>query len=160
MARSKTTRRAGIAGGVIALAIGVVGAWEGLKLATYRDIVGVPTVCYGETRGVKMGDRYTKEECDAMLGEGLSEFEEGIDKCLRAPGTIPVYSKVAFLSLSYNIGIRGFCGSSIAARWNAGNLAGACEAILLWNKAGGKVIKGLVNRRADEREWCIKGLKQ
>ena len=56
-----------------ALAIGLVGAWEGLRTVAYRDIVGVPTVCFGETRGVEMGDEYTVEECQVMLGEGLIE---------------------------------------------------------------------------------------
>jgi lysozyme len=141
-----------------ALAVAFVGGWEGMRLKAYRDIVDVPTVCFGETRGVKMGDQYTAEQCRAMLGDGLVEFEAGIRKCLVAPDRIPDKPYVAFLSLSYNIGQKAFCGSTVARRANAGDLRGACEAIPAWNKAGGRVVQGLVNRRAAERKMCLEGL--
>lgn len=145
-------------GALMALVIATVGAWEGVRTVAYRDIVGVPTVCFGETRGVKMGDRYSLEECRAMLGEGLREFEQGIRVCLKDPDKIPDETYAAALSLSWNIGQRGFCRSSVARHLNAGNIAAACDAFLLWNKAGGRVVKGLVNRRKAERELCRKGL--
>lgn len=145
-------------GVVMAAAVALVGAWEGLRTVAYRDVVGIPTVCFGETRGVKMGDSYTVDECKAMLGVALVEFEQGMRKCLSAPERIPEKSYVAFLSLSYNIGTRGFCGSSVARRANAGDIRGACNAILLWNKAGGRVVQGLVNRRKDEQRICLQGL--
>lgn len=140
------------------LAVGLVGAWEGLRTVAYKDIVGVPTVCFGETRGVEMGDEYTVEECQVMLGDGLMEFEVGIRNCLTNPDAIPEESYVAFLSLSYNIGTGGFCRSTVARRANAGDIAGACEAIEMWNRAGGRVVQGLVNRRADEKRLCLEGL--
>lgn len=145
-------------GAVMAAAVALVGAWEGLRTFAYRDVVGIPTVCFGETRGVKMGDRYTVDECRAMLGDGLVEFEAGMRRCLRAPDQIPAKSYVSFLSLSYNIGTRAFCGSTVARRANAGDMRGACNAIPMWNKAGGRVVQGLVNRRKDEQRICIEGL--
>jgi lysozyme len=154
-------RRAGIAAAaLLALAVSFIGGKEGLELVAYRDIVGVPTVCFGETRGVHMGDRYTIEECRTMLGDGLEEFATGMEACLRAPDTLPGKSYVAFLSAAYNIGRKAFCGSSMARRWNAGNLAGACDALLLWNKAAGKVIAGLTRRRQEERALCLEGLAE
>ncbi|WP_246734953.1 lysozyme [Rhizobium leguminosarum] len=144
-------------GAVMAAAIALVSAWEGVRTVAYRDIVGIPTVCFGETRGVKMGDRYTMDECRAMLGDALVEFETGMRKCLTNPDTIPDKSYVAFLSLSYNIGTGAFCGSTIARRANAGDIKGACNAIPAWNRAGGKVVKGLTNRRAEEQKICLQG---
>lgn len=144
---------------VLAAAIALVGGWEGLRTVAYRDIVGVPTVCFGETRGVKMGDRYTVEECQVMLGQGLAEFETGVRRCLTAPDAIPDKPYVAFLSLSYNIGTGAFCGSTVARRANAGDIVGACNAIPMWNKAGGRVVQGLVNRRAEEQRICLEGVK-
>lgn len=144
--------------GALAAAIALVGAWEGVRTVAYKDIVGVPTVCFGETRGVKMGDRYTMEECRTMLGDGLVEFEAGMRKCLVRPEAVPEKAYVAFLSLSYNIGTGAFCKSTVARKANAGDIKGACEAISAWNKAGGRVVKGLVNRRADERRICLSGL--
>lgn len=145
-------------GGVLALAVAVVGGFEGVRLATYRDVVGVPTVCFGETRGVKMGDKYTMDECKVMLGDGLVEFEAGMRKCLRAPDTIPDKTYVSFLSFAYNVGNGAFCGSTLRRKADAGDLKGACDELPKWNKAGGKVIKGLVNRRAEERKLCREGL--
>lgn len=145
-------------GALMAAAVALVGTWEGLRTVAYRDVVGIPTVCFGETRGVKMGDRYTVDECKAMLGDGLVEFEAGMRKCLAAPDKVPAKSYVAFLSLSYNIGTRAFCGSTVARRANAGDIRGACNAIPMWNKAGGRVVQGLVNRRKDEQRICIEGL--
>lgn len=144
---------------VLAAAIALVGSWEGLRTVAYRDIVGVPTVCFGETRGVAMGDRYTVEECQVMLGDGLVEFETGMRRCLTNPDAIPAKPYVAFLSLSYNIGTGAFCRSTVARRANAGDLAGACNAIAMWNKAGGRVVQGLVNRRADEQRICLEGVR-
>lgn len=148
---------------VMVAAIALVSGWEGLKLVAYPDRLahGIPTVCFGETRGVKLGDSYTVDECKAMLGDALVEFETGMRRCLTNPDAIPDKSYVAFLSLAYNIGTgpKGFCGSTVARRANAGDLRGACEAIVRWNRAGGKVVQGLINRRADERRWCLEGVK-
>lgn len=141
------------------LAIGVVGGFEGMRTRAYIPIPGdVPTICFGETRGVKMGDTATADQCRAMLGNALVEFEDNMRRCLKAPDLVPDKPYVAFLSLSYNIGSRAFCGSSVARYANAGNLRSACDAILAWNKAGGKVIKGLVSRRQTERRLCLEGV--
>ena len=140
------------------LAIGLIGGYEGLRTRTYLDVVGIPTVCFGETRGVQLGDQYTPEQCRAMLGDALIEFETNMRRCLVAPDMIPDKPYVAFLSLSYNIGSRAFCGSTVARRANAGDLRGACNAIPAWNRAGGRVIPGLVNRRTAEQKLCLEGV--
>lgn len=155
-----TTRlkKAGKFTAIGAALIALVGTWEGVRTTAYRDIVGIPTVCFGETRGVKMGDKYTMEECKAMLGDGLVEFEQGIRKCLKNPDALPPKVYVSYISLSYNIGQKAFCGSTVAKRANAGDLKGSCNAISMWNKAGGKVVRGLTNRRAEERKICLDGI--
>lgn len=140
-----------------ALAIGFVGGKEGVSTKAYKDIVGVPTICFGETRGVKMGDTATMEECKVMLGDALVEFEGNMRACLKNPDMIPDKPYVAFLSLSYNIGSRAFCSSTVARRANAGDLKGACNAIPAWNRAGGRVVRGLVSRRAEEQRICLEG---
>lgn len=145
--------------GLMAAAVALVGAWEGMKLVTYRDIVGVPTVCFGETRGVKMGDRYTAEQCREMLGDGLVEFETGMRHCITNPDAIPDKPYVTFLSLSYNIGTGAFCRSTLVRKLNAGDIRGACNELPKWNRAGGRVVKGLSNRRAAEQKMCLEGLR-
>lgn len=141
------------------LAAGFVGNWEGLRLYAYKDVIGVWTACYGETKGIKPGMKFTKEQCDIMFIGSLAEHEAGMRRCLKAPDAIPEKTYVAFVSATYNIGVAGFCGSSMARKANAGDLRGACNSLSLWNKAGGRVVKGLVNRRAAEKKLCLEGLR-
>ena len=140
--------------GWLAILVATVGAYEGLKLTAYPDIVGVPTICYGETKNVKLGQKATKEECDAQLSARLIEFNQGVESCVTRP--LRDNERIAFVSLSYNIGTSAFCKSTVVRRFNAGDKAGACDAILMWNRAGGKVVQGLTNRRKQEREICLK----
>jgi len=158
MSRLRTALKGLTAAGV--LAIGTIGAYEGLRLKSYPDVIGIWTVCYGETKGIKPGMKFTKAQCDNMFADRLEEFETGMRKCLARPDGIPVKSYVAFLSLTYNIGERGFCRSSVARRVNSGDIRGACEALLLYNRAGGRVVKGLVNRRASENKMCLEGARE
>ncbi|MEE4012036.1 lysozyme [Roseibium sp. FZY0029] len=152
-------RKTRLVGGIGAAAIALVGAWEGLRLTAYRDVVGVPTVCYGETLGVKLGDKHTQAECDAMLLASLQRHEAGMRKCLKRPDAIPAKSYVAFVSLTYNIGVGGFCRSTARNRLDAGDVRGACNAAKWFNKAGDRTIRGLVNRRAAEHSLCLEGLQ-
>ena len=140
------------------LAIQTVGGFEGLKLYAYRDVVGIWTACYGETKGIKPGMKFSKADCDNMLIDSLVEHEEGMRRCLNQPDALPIKTYVAGVSLTYNIGIGGFCGSTVARKLNAGDISGACDAFLMWDKAKGKRIKGLTVRREAERELCLKGI--
>lgn len=145
-------------GALAASVVALVSGFEGLRTYAYRDPVGIPTICFGETRGVKMGDHKTPAECRDMLISRLAEFETGMRKCLASPDTIPDNAYAAFLSASYNIGTGAFCKSSIARKANAGDIRGACDALLAWDKAGGFRLPGLTKRRAKERELCLRGI--
>jgi lysozyme len=153
------TRKAtgGAVTGAVALAVVFIAPWEGVEVRAYRDIVGVPTICYGETRGVKMGDTATLAECQTMLAKGVAEFAQGIRPCL--PVQLPDPTRAAMVSAAYNIGISAFCRSSMSRRSLVGDLRGACDALMMWNKAGGKVVHGLTRRRAAERDLCLSGLE-
>jgi lysozyme len=140
-----------------AAAIALVAGWEGLRTKAYLDAVKVPTVCFGETRGVKLGDSYTAHQCKTMLGNRLVEFEMGMRKCLRNPDTIPDGPYIAALSLSYNIGTGAFCRSSVRKLLDAGQIRQACDAFRNFTRAGGMRLQGLVNRREAERAMCLKG---
>jgi len=144
------------------MAVNHTGAEEGLRLKTYRDIAGIPTDCYGETQGAKMGQTFTKAECDAKLLRRLDEFSGKVEACIKQP--MSDKTLVAFVGLSYNIGSAGFCKSTTARLYNAGSFADACRAMGAWNKA--KVngvlrpVTGLTNRRARETALCLEGLKR
>lgn len=154
---SRVKKSMGIAGGVAALGCVLVGGFEGLKLVVYRDIVGVPTACYGETRGIRIGQKFSKPECDAMLMKGLDQFGDGIERCVPSLKTAPAQRYVAHLSLAYNVGVSAYCKSSVARLQNAGHDLAACDGFLKWNRAGGMEVRGLTRRRAQERDWCRSG---
>lgn len=136
-----------------ALAISLVGGFEGLRQTAYRDVVGVATICYGETRGIRMGMTATKVECDAMLLKGLQEFEQGVLSCTKVE--MPMRRQVAMVSFAYNVGVGAYCGSSVVRLLNDNKPRAACDALLKWNKAGGVVFPGLTRRRQAERELCL-----
>ncbi len=128
----------------------------------YIDIVGVPTLCFGETRGVSMSDRATDEQCRQMLETRLTEdFRPGLQWYF-TPATLATRltpgRDAAYVSLAYNVGIRSAGRSTATRRLNAGDIRGGCLAIGWWNKAGGRVRRGLVNRRAEEVALCLRGL--
>lgn len=149
-----------IAGSGIALstAVGFIGQWEGLRTEAYRDVVGIWTVCYGETKGVQPGDRYSKADCDAMLAREIVAYEALLDRCLKHP--VPIGMKIALVSWTYNVGAGAACRSTLVRKANAGDLAGACNQLPRWNKAGGQVWRGLINRRGAERAMCHKALQE
>ena len=155
--RKKTT--AVVAAAVIASATPFIAKWEGLKTEAYRDIVGIPTVCYGETRGVSMGDRYTKEECFKMLEKAVGEYYQGLQPFITNPN-IPVSVQASMLELAYNVGISAVGRSTMMRLANQGKYVEACNELGKWVKAGGKTVKGLENRRADSKtNLCLKGLR-
>jgi len=151
---SRLKKGAAITGVIVAM----VGAFEGLRLSAYRDPVGIPTICFGETKGVRMGQKHTLEECQGMLVESLKAHERGMVKCLRNPNAISDKTYGAFLSFTYNVGVGAFCKSTLARKANAGDLVGACNQLPRWVRARGIKLPGLVNRRKAEQKMCLDGL--
>jgi lysozyme len=145
----------------LAIAIPLVAGFEGLFTKAYKDPVGVTTICYGITnhdRPVRMGDTYTKAECQKMLGEDLVKYDAQMRKCIN-PAVVEKMGpnrRAAMISFVYNVGQGNLCKSNVARLMNAGQTQAACNALLQWNRAGGRVLKGLQNRRAAERIYCLK----
>jgi lysozyme len=145
----------------MAVLVPFVAKWEGKRNASYQDIVGVWTICYGHTRTAGPGQYKTDAQCEALLRAELVEYRDGLHKYFDAEtlaGRLNPNRDTAYVSLAFNVGIRGAGRSTATRRLNAGNLAGGCEALGWWNKAGGRVIRGLINRRADETRLCMVGL--
>lgn len=145
---------------VIALSTPFIAKWEGLSLVAYRDIVGVPTVCYGETRGVTMKDSYTKQQCQDMLMLAVADYYNKLKPYMTNPD-IPVGVQASLLELAYNVGIGAAGKSTMMKLANQGKYEQACKELDKWVKAGGGKVKGLVNRRADSKvNLCLAGLKK
>lgn len=162
MSRLRTVAGALTVAGI--LAVGTIAGYEtyGGKpdLNAYRDVVGIPTACFGETLGIKMGMKFTVEECERKFVVRLDEFANAVEKCAPRVRELSDRSYVQFVSVAYNIGTGGFCKSTMKRRIQAGDFRGACEALLMWDKAGGRKIKGLTKRRQAERADCIAGLSE
>ncbi|WP_337267525.1 lysozyme [Oryzifoliimicrobium ureilyticus] len=139
------------------LTVQTVGGFEGLRLYAYQDVIGVWTACYGETKGIKPGMKFSKTDCNNMLVDSLIEHEQGMRTCLKNPDGLPTKVYVADLSLTYNIGVGGFCRSTIARKQNAGQIRESCNFFPLFNRGGGRVIAGLIKRRAAEQKLCNEG---
>jgi lysozyme len=144
-----------------ALALPLISGWEGMRNEAYLDLVGVPTICFGHTEGVRLGDHMTDAQCAALLRSEVLQYREGLHGYFTADTKaqrLPATRDAAYVSLAYNVGIRGAGRSTAMRRLNAGDVAGGCQALTWWNKAGGRVVRGLVRRRADEYRLCMMGV--
>jgi len=142
---------------IIAISIPLVMHFEGLRTQAYIDPVGIETICYGSTSGVKIGDVKTPEECRALLHGELAEYLAAVDRILPQP--MPDTRRAALVSFSYNVGISALERSTLVKKMRGGDVAGACNELSRWVYAGGRKLKGLVRRREAERHLCLKGLK-
>lgn len=125
---------------------------EGYVGQTYLDAVGVPTIGFGETKGVKPGQKTTPERALVQLLQSTDEHAKGMSACITVPITQQEFD--AYLSFTYNVGVGAFCRSTLNKKLNAGDYDGACDELLKWNKAGGKVLPGLTKRRQEEFKTC------
>lgn len=132
----------------IEIALPLVAEYEGFRSRAYRCPAGVWTIGYGSTAGVREGDTITREAALQRLREELHHFMAGVQRLLRLPAT--PHQLAAMTSLAFNIGLGAFAKSSVLRLHNAGDPVAAARAFELWNKAGGRVLPGLVRRRAAE----------
>lgn len=138
-------------------AIGLVGiaSWEGYKSVAYIPVPGdVPTIGFGTTSGVKMGDTIDPVTALQKKIRDVEKFEGAVRQCVRVP--LHQHEYDAYLSLAYNIGPQAFCGSTLVRKLNAGDYAGACKEILKWDKFKGQPLAGLTKRRQSEYLQCIR----
>ncbi|WP_336973403.1 glycoside hydrolase family protein [Sphingobium aromaticiconvertens] len=158
--------------------------WEGMKNVGYLDIAKIPTKCAGDTSDVVVGKMYSDAECQASLTRQATAHVGEVLQCTPQLKGRPQLIRAAGL-LTYNIGGPNYCRSTAAARFKAGNFKGGCEAIgpefVVTRNDGTKVkttgfinitvgydkktrkailkpVQGLINRRAYERDVCLKGL--
>lgn len=154
-----TKAKVAIGGGlaaVLALAAPLIAKWEGVRYEPYRDAVGVLTVCEGITGPeVVAGKKYTRAECDAMLSKHMLIANGHVRECI--PVRMLPQIEAALTSLVFNVGPRSVCGSTIQRLALENDWPAACEAINEWKYAGGRVLPGLVRRRAEEAHLCLTG---
>lgn len=144
------------------IAVPFIAAAEGKRNVAYRDAVGVWTICYGSTQGVRANMVRNDQQCLALLKIEVAEHRTGLHRYF-TPVTIssrlPPPRDAAYTSAAFNVGVMAIGKSTATRRLNAGNIAGGCEALTWFNKAGGRVLRGLFERRKRERVLCLEGLK-
>jgi lysozyme len=136
--------------------IALIKQWEGLKLEAYLCPAGVWTIGYGHTgKAAREGSRIIPAHAELLLKQDLRKFEAAINEAVEVP--LEQHQFDALVSLVYNIGIGAFQKSTLLRVLNAGNYDAVPEQFMRWNKAGKRVLAGLVNRRAAEVGLWAKG---
>lgn len=134
--------------------IALIKQFEGCKLTAYQDSVGVWTIGYGWTQPVdgkpiRSGMTIMQETAERLLKTGLVSYESDVSRLVKVGLTQGQFD--ALVSFTYNLGARSLSTSTLLRKLNAGDYAGAADEFLRWNKAGGKVLNGLIRRREAER---------
>lgn len=146
------------------IAVPFIAKAEGKSNVAYLDRIAVPpvwTICYGATAGVRAGMVLTDRQCLELLQVDVAGHRTGLHRYF-TPATLsfrlPPSRDAAYTSTAYNCGVAAIGKSTATRRLNAGDIAGGCEALTWWNKAGGRVVRGLFERRKDERALCMVGV--
>lgn len=147
--------------------IAVIQHNEGLSLTAYKDSAGIPTICYGETKGVQMGQKATLTQCQEQLIESAGEHAKALDGL---PMSITDVQLLGALDMAYTTGISGFKNSTTKRKLMQGDTAGAAKAVLSWRyitRNGvkydcSKLVKGKPNKVCwglwERRQWEAKAI--
>lgn len=154
-----------VTAGVVGMATDLIAPWEGLRTVGYYDVVRVPTYCYGGTGPeAVVGRTYTMAQCRTQLATDVRQHANAVGRCITR-SDVPPEVFAATISLSFNIGEQGVCRSSVVRYINAGQFRQACDFLPRYNRARNRVtgqmreIRGLTNRRAAERAFCLRGVR-
>ena len=126
---------------------------EGYRSEAYIPVKGdVPTIGFGTTEGVKLGDKITPVQALGRAAADVEKFEGAVKQCVKVPLYQHEYD--AYISFSYNVGASAFCRSTLVKKLNQSDYQGACKELLRWDMAGGRRIEGLTKRRQKEYRQC------
>lgn len=139
--------------------VNLIKGFEGKRLNAYDDGVGVWTIGFGTIKypdgvRVKKGDTCTEARAELYLKNDLVNFEKAINRLVEVPLNQNQFDALA--SFTYNLGETNLSSSTLLKKLNAKDYTGASNEFLKWNRAGGKVLNGLVRRREAERNLFLK----
>ena len=132
--------------------LALIKSFEGLRLKAYKCPAGIMTIGYGHTGDVKKEHVITEHQAEAILSLDLDRFEEGVEKL--APG-LSDNRFSALVSFAFNLGLGALAKSSLLKHVRAGAMDVAAREFMKWTYASGKVLPGLVRRRAAERALFV-----
>jgi GH24 family phage-related lysozyme (muramidase) len=131
----------------------ILKSFEGLRLESYLDAVGIWTIGYGTTAGVTQGMRISQAQAEAFLMRDLAIFEQAIASTVKVPLNGDQLS--ALISFTYNVGATAFAESTLLQLLNKSDYLGAADQMLRWNKGGNLELPGLTRRRQAERSLFL-----
>ena len=135
--------------------LALIKEYEGFQANAYLDTGGVPTIGYGSTRGVKMGQTVTPEQAETLLEADLAIAEKDVTAAVKVPLTDNQFA--ALVSFTFNLGGPALRRSTLLKLLNAGDYAGAGSQFQFWVFDNGRKLKGLIKRRAAEAAlWSMK----
>ena len=147
-----------LAGSLLAAAMALAAGFEGVRYVAYQDVGNVWTICYGETLGVKKGDKATPEQCKSQLIAGLLRHNAPFEKL---PRQLPANVHLAALDFCYNVGVGNCTGSTLWRHLQTGRYDEACQQFTRWRYAAGRdcsqpgsQCRGVWERRRLERDIC------
>lgn len=123
---------------------------EGLRLSAYLCPAGIPTIGYGHTKGVKLGDTCTKEQAEKWLENDFFTAKQDVKAVVKVP--LKENQLDALASFVFNLGVRKLTQSTLLKKLNAGDYSGAAAEFDKWVFAGNVKLNGLIKRRAKERK--------
>lgn len=131
-----------------------IAGYEGYSDEAYIPVAGdVPTIGFGSTEGVEMGDTITVPKALERLHRDTDKAESAIGRCVKVPLAQCEYD--AFASFAFNVGAEAFCSSTLVKKLNQGDYEGACAELKRWVYVDGRRVQGLVNRREAEYRMCM-----
>jgi lysozyme len=135
----------------------LVASFEGLYRCPYLDPVGIPTQGYGHTAGVRIGNGcWSAAKALSVLHRDLGGFAVQVARLVHVRISNATYN--ALVSFSFNVGAGALASSTLLQLLNHHHYRAACDQLLRWDRAGGRVLLGLHRRRVAERRLCLKGV--
>jgi lysozyme len=131
--------------------LSLIKKFEGCELEAYQCSAGVWTIGYGHTKGVAPGDSVSQEQAEQMLVDELHEYESYVNEYVTVALSQNQFD--ALVSWVYNLGPANLKASTMLKVLNSGEYEDVPAQMKRWNKAGGKVLEGLIRRR--EAEACL-----
>jgi lysozyme len=128
---------------------------EGCKLKAYKDCIGVVTIGWGQTKGIKEGMVWTQNQADEDLIKTALEVLNQAIKASPILATVNMEKQAAIADFVYNLGIGSYTSSTLKKKVDANDWISAAVEIKRWDKAGGKVLKGLTIRRNKEADLIL-----
>ena len=141
---------------MIQAGIDLVKSFEGCKLTAYKDMVGVWTIGWGTTGGVRPGMTISQARADALLEHDLDGFEMDVVRLVSPKVQLNDFEKAALTSFAYNLGAGALARSTLLRYLNKGDRLHAANEFLKWNRAGGVPVSGLTRRRMAERDLFMR----